>query len=189
MNFLMKTATRSLCAALLLGSAVACDREKRELHDSPVMADSTSINRQSTLRPGPQTPDTLLRVSATTNAYDIAEGQKLYNWFNCSGCHSNGGGGMGPALMDDMWIYGSEPENIYRTILEGRPNGMPSFAGRIPDTQIWKLVAYVRTLGGLSPMQARSARSDHMMMYPGSQIQHSSGTPKRSSLPPAAITP
>jgi cytochrome c oxidase cbb3-type subunit 3 len=179
----------SLCAALLVLSLAACDREKRELHDSPTMVDRTSINRLSVLKPGPSTPDTLLQVSATTNAFDIAEGQKLFGWYNCSGCHSNGGGGMGPPLMDDTWIYGSEPENIYRTIIEGRPNGMPSFAGRIPDAQVWTLVAYVRTLGGLSPMQARSSRSDHMMMYPGSQIQHQPGQPKRSSLPPAAITP
>ena len=176
-------------ALVLLVAFAACDREKRELRDSPVLVDRVDINRQSTLQPGPATPDTLLQVSTSTNAYDIAEGQKLFNWYNCSGCHSNGGGGMGPALMDDMWIYGSEPENIYRTILEGRPNGMPSFAGRIPDTQVWKLVAYVRTLGGLTPMTARSSRSDHMMMYPGSQILEPSQKPKRSTLPPAAITP
>ena len=180
----------SALAMLALAITVAgCDREQRELHDSPVMVNRINTVRLSSLQPGPATPDTILRVNETTNAFSIAEGQKLFGWYNCSGCHSNGGGGMGPALMDDMWIYGSEPENIYRTILEGRPNGMPSFAGRIPDTQIWKLVAYVRTLSGLSPMTARASRSDHMMMYPGSQILQPSSRPKRSSLPPAAITP
>ena len=65
----------------------------------------------------------------------MAEGQRLYRWYNCAGCHANGGGGMGPPLMDDKWIYGSEPENIVATILEGRPNGMPSFRGKVPDDQ------------------------------------------------------
>jgi cytochrome c oxidase cbb3-type subunit III len=185
----MTRATSLAMLALAASILTACDREKRELHDSPVMVNRINTVRLSPLQPGPATPDTILRVNATTNAFAIAEGQKLFSWFNCSGCHSNGGGGMGPALMDDMWIYGSEPENIYRTIVEGRPNGMPSFAGKIPDSQIWKLVAYVRTLGGLSPMTARASRSDHMMMYPGSQIMQSSEQPKRSSLPPAAITP
>jgi cytochrome c oxidase cbb3-type subunit III len=179
--------------SIVLASAwialTACDREKRELHDSPVMVNRINTVRLSPLQPGPPTPDTILRVNATTNAFSIAEGQKLFSWFNCSGCHANGGGGMGPALMDDKWIYGSEPENIYRTIVEGRPNGMPSFAGKIPDSQIWKLVAYVRTLSALSPMTARASRSDHMMMYPGSQILQPSEKPKRSSLPPGAITP
>ena len=35
------------------------------------------------------------------NAYHIGEGQRLYSWMNCSGCHGPaGGGGMGPSLMD-----------------------------------------------------------------------------------------
>src|ERR1044071_3848683 len=46
-----------------------------------------------------------------TNAYAIAEGKRLYTQLNCVGCHANGGGGMGPPLMDDKWIYGSAPAN------------------------------------------------------------------------------
>src|SRR3712207_8677085 len=34
-----------------------------------------------------------------------------------------------------------------QTIREGRPNGMPSFRGRVPDNQIWELAAYVRSMG------------------------------------------
>ena len=41
-----------------------------------------------------------------------------------------GGGGIGPPLMDDRWIYGSAPENIYASIVQGRPNGMPAWGGR-----------------------------------------------------------
>src|SRR5690242_18617526 len=37
----------------------------------------------------------------------IAEGKKLFSRYNCTGCHGNGGGGSGPALMDDRWFYGS----------------------------------------------------------------------------------
>ena len=44
---------------------------------------------------------------------------------NCAGCHFNGGGGMGPPLMDNIWIYGDSIENIGASIREGRPNGMP----------------------------------------------------------------
>ena len=70
-----------------------------------------------------------------SNAYARREGKRLFSWYNCIGCHANGGGGMGPPLMDDEWIYGSEPANIFATIVEGRPNGMPSFGGSIPETQ------------------------------------------------------
>ena len=90
------------------------------------------------------------------------EGKRLFAWFNCVGCHAHGGGGMGPPLIDERWIYGSAPENIYSTIVEGRPNGMPSFRGKIPDYQVWQLVAYVRALGGLAPKDAAPGRNDEM---------------------------
>lgn len=76
----------------------------------------------------------------------IQAGKQLYAAMNCVGCHSHGGGGMGPALMDDTWIYGSSIEHIVATIREGRPNGMPSYRGRLPDDQIWQIAAYVRSL-------------------------------------------
>jgi cytochrome c oxidase cbb3-type subunit 3 len=105
------------------------------------------------------------------NAYSISQGQRLFSQYNCVGCHAHGGGGMGPALIDDNWIYGSEPENIYNTILEGRPNGMPSFGGHIPEQQAWQIVAYVRSMGRLVPKAAASGRSDHL--YSGESPQSS----------------
>lgn len=80
------------------------------------------------------------------NADAVVTGMKLYKQFNCSGCHSNGGGGMGPDLMDNEWIYGGRLEQIHQTIIEGRPNGMPAWGGKIPDEQIWQIAAYVRSM-------------------------------------------
>lgn len=76
----------------------------------------------------------------------IEAGRQLFKAMNCSGCHSSGGGGMGANLMDQSWIYGGSVENIAATIVEGRPNGMPTFRGLIPMEQIWELAAYVKTL-------------------------------------------
>jgi cytochrome c oxidase cbb3-type subunit 3 len=101
---------------------------------------------------------------------------------NCSGCHANGGGAMGPALMDDEWIYGSTPNQIFSSIAEGRPNGMPSWKGRLTDTQIWQLVAYVRSLSGLTPKSARPNRGDNMMIKPAPS-QTPNAKPKNSSRP------
>jgi cytochrome c oxidase cbb3-type subunit 3 len=53
---------------------------------------------------------------------------------------------MGPALSNKKFIYGSEPENIYLTIAQGRPNGMPAWSGMLPEEVIWDLVAYVRRI-------------------------------------------
>jgi len=80
----------------------------------------------------------------------IAAGHQLYAAFNCVGCHFNGGGGMGPALMDDQWIYGSSMENVASSIREGRPRGMPSFRAMATDDQVWQLAAYVRSLSDLA---------------------------------------
>ena len=75
---------------------------------------------------------------------------------NCTGCHAHGGGAIGPPLMDDSWIYGSHPDQIFATIVEGRPNGMPSFRGKLPDYEIWQLAAYVRSLSGANAAARRS---------------------------------
>ena len=48
--------------------------------------------------------------------------------------------------MDDVWIYGKEPGNVFATIVEGRPNGMPAWRGKIPEYQIWQIVTYVESL-------------------------------------------
>ncbi len=93
---------------------------------------------------------------------------------------------MGPPLMDANWIYGSQPQNIHDTIVEGRPNGMPSFRGKIPDQQIWELVAYVRSLGGLLPKDVAPGRDDHMS-GPPAESSTTRQQPKDSSVPPGAI--
>lgn len=76
-----------------------------------------------------------------------ARGAKDFDTFNCSGCHmARGGGGMGPALSDDAWIYRSSPANIYLDIAQGRSAGMPAFGAMLPDRTIWELVAYVQSI-------------------------------------------
>jgi cytochrome c oxidase cbb3-type subunit III len=104
------------------------------------------------------------------NAWALSEGQRLYTWFNCNGCHSMGGGGMGPALMDDVWIYGAEPSTIFLSIAEGRPNGMPAFGDRVPAQQIWQLVTYVRALSSLVRKDVRPSRADTLSVRPAPSL-------------------
>jgi cytochrome c oxidase cbb3-type subunit 3 len=74
-------------------------------------------------------------------------GMEFFNQMNCVGCHApNGAGGMGPSLSDSKFIYGSEPANIYLSILQGRPKGMPAWGGMLPDQVIWDLVAYIQSI-------------------------------------------
>ena len=81
------------------------------------------------------------------NPQRIAEGAKLFIAYNCLDCHGDGGSGaMGPSLQDGRWHFGATPGDVFQSIYEGRPDGMPSWGGRISDDQIWRLVAYVETL-------------------------------------------
>ena len=187
-SFTHRRAAIAVALLLLSLAASACNREERRFRESPPSATPASV-RVSALQPGTLMDTTHVRNPYENNAYAQSEGQRLFGWYNCSGCHANGGGGMGPPLMDDEWIYGSSPENIYATIIQGRPNGMPSFAGKIPTTQVWQLVTYVRSLGALNSTGARSSRSDHMMTYPGSQSLRDPEKPKNSFRPPASEMP
>jgi cytochrome c oxidase cbb3-type subunit 3 len=105
------------------------------------------------------------------NAYAVGEGKRLYNAYNCVGCHAQGGGAIGPALMDSEWIYGSHPDQIYSTIVLGRPNGMPSFGGKLSDYQVWELVAYVRSMSGQLPSDVAPSRSDTMPVAKAEQAR------------------
>jgi cytochrome c oxidase cbb3-type subunit 3 len=160
-----KRRTRStlILALSFIALIASCRREQRQLRHSPQASTRTGgIVRDAELQPGQPWPEVTVRNVAEERAYDLNEGQRLYRAYNCNGCHANGGGGMGPALMDDDWIYGSHPENIHDVIVEGRPNGMPSFGGKIPDYQIWEITAYVRSMSGLVPKLAATGRTDHM---------------------------
>jgi cytochrome c oxidase cbb3-type subunit 3 len=143
-------------------AAVSCRREERRFREMAPAATATNVASAVNLQPGPTYTVTQTNAPYQYNAYSISEGKTLYSQFNCSGCHSNGGGGMGPPLMDDVWIYGSDPASVFASIMEGRPNGMPSWRGRIPNYEVWRLVAYVRSMSGQASKDAASGRDDHM---------------------------
>jgi cytochrome c oxidase cbb3-type subunit 3 len=147
-------------AVLGLAVAIACRREVRNFNDMPAGQTFPAVTTLTDFHAGGPQPGPPASIPYDDNAYAMSEGKQLYSSFNCVGCHAHGGGGIGPPLMDDAWIYGSSPAQIYSTILEGRPNGMPAYAGKIPEQQAWELVAYVRSLSGLVAKDAAPNRDD-----------------------------
>ena len=182
--------SRMMCSSILAVLAVvpmlSCKREERRFRETPPSATAANLVTMSELQPGPSVVQAELRNPYEDDAYAVAEGKRLFDQMNCSGCHSHGGGGIGPPLTDDEWIYGSAPQNIFSTIVEGRPNGMPSFRGRIPNYQVWQLVAYVRALGGLQGKAVRTTRDDHMMFKESEQARDK-GHPSPTFVPPASV--
>ncbi len=81
------------------------------------------------------------------NSVALREGRDLFLNYNCYGCHGGrGGGGMGPSLRDAAWLYGSSDAHVFDSIAEGRAKGMPAWGTKIPQDQIWKLVAYIKSM-------------------------------------------
>ncbi len=144
-SLLLSAASCLLPAVCCLLSA--CHREARELSPPISVASRSSVTSNH---------------SYEGNAYAISKGQQWFEQYNCSGCHAHGGGGIGPALMDEQWIYGNSPEQIHDSIALGRPNGMPSYGERLTTEQVWQLVSYVRSLSGLEPPATVSPRGDEM---------------------------
>jgi cytochrome c oxidase cbb3-type subunit 3 len=139
----------------------ACKREQRQF-TAPPATFKPYIVTMSEIHPGSTGPPAPMQNPSDERAFDANQGKQLFQQYNCAGCHFNGGGGIGPPLMDAQWIYGSNPENIYDTIIEGRPNGMPSFRAKIPDDQVWKLVSYVRSMSGQLRKDVAPTRNDDM---------------------------
>ena len=158
----------AIVAGLLL--PVGCKREQRVFDpgsSGSQVADGTALNEVHAGGSSP-VPDISQYESS---AYAVSEGKRLYSAYNCVGCHAQGGGAIGPALMDSVWIYGSHPQQIYSDIVQGRPNGMPSFGGKLPDYQVWELVAYVRSMSGQLPSDVAPSRSDQMPVAKAEQAR------------------
>jgi cytochrome c oxidase cbb3-type subunit 3 len=81
----------------------------------------------------------------------IAAGDSLFEAVNCSGCHGQDAktGIFAPNLIDAAWRYGGSDADVYNSIYEGRARGMPAWGGMLSPTEIWEIVAYIRSLGGM----------------------------------------
>ena len=90
----------------------------------------------------------------------VQEGKKLFASMNCAGCHGyKATGGMGPDLTDTAWRYGGTPIDMYKSVYEGRPQGMPAWGNAFPAATIWQLVSYIQSLGGAAvPSEANQGQ-------------------------------
>lgn len=98
----------------------------------------------------------------TGNAAAIAQGENLFVTKACSGCHgAGGGGGMGPPVINDIWVYGKDDATLFDLITLGsvgyralghERKGRESIVGDMPamgvvatEEEIWKLIAFIRS--------------------------------------------
>jgi len=136
---------RTLIAAALIACAVTAAQAQQQA--DPNVNHGPKNPTESGLFPGGNvpTPDPT-GASYDGNLRAIAAGKQLFSEMNCTGCHANGGGAIGPALMSGHWRYGGRVDQIYESIAQGRPNGMPSWRGTLQPPNMWDLAAYVKSL-------------------------------------------
>ncbi len=75
----------------------------------------------------------------------IKEGEKVFD-DKCSECHMDGTGGAGPNLTDDEWTYGGSDAEVFETISHGSKGGMPSWKRELGADNIWKVIAFIRSI-------------------------------------------
>ncbi len=76
-------------------------------------------------------------------------GERLFLNY-CATCHgSTASGAPGfPDLTDNEWLWGSDPQAIKTTILDGRTGAMPAWGDALGAEGVDKVTEYVLSLGG-----------------------------------------
>lgn len=74
----------------------------------------------------------------------VAAGEKTYMQ-NCAACHKPDLTGLvGPSLIDEEWLHGSNPTDIFNTITDGVPDkGMQAWASQLGPKKIAEVVSFV----------------------------------------------
>lgn len=109
-------------------------------------------------------PKGKLKNPYTDNEEMIAQGYKRFMGNSCNGCHGGtGGGGMCPPLSNEVFVYGSDDDTLFRLITLGSDDlaklgyyrkGMEGVVGPMPpygdiiktDEELWKIIAWIRTV-------------------------------------------
>ena len=141
---------KKLALAILFSPVVACGKPADAAQQASTPQQSAPfVQHPDNIQPGLHSS---ARWANLVNPYDgnaarAAEGGKLFIAYNCLDCHgAEGSGAMGPSLQDSRWHFGGSNGEVFQSIYEGRPDGMPAWGGRIGDADIWRLVTYVRGL-------------------------------------------
>jgi cytochrome c oxidase cbb3-type subunit 3 len=81
-----------------------------------------------------------------TESKDLSAGKTLYD-VNCVTCHNpDGEGNVGPNLTDKNWIYGYDIKEVFKTVKNGTPKGMPDHKSKMNPVQIQQVSSYVLSL-------------------------------------------
>lgn len=97
----------------------------------------------------------------------IAAGKVVYD-SRCLACHGPQGGGLvGPNLVDDHWIHGGKLSDIRKVIHEGVVDkGMLAWKGVLSETEIDDVTIFVRSIRGNNVPGAKAPQGE---IYSGNE--------------------
>jgi cytochrome c oxidase cbb3-type subunit III len=127
----------------------------RSTHAETRVGDMPAFGRDGLLKRAETEAVANYVLSLTGQAFnpklDLKQGEAIYAQ-NCAACHGEAGKGTkevgAPDLTDEIWLYGSKPDQVIATIHHGRKGVMPAWEGRLDPTTIRSLAVYIHSLGG-----------------------------------------
>jgi cytochrome c oxidase cbb3-type subunit 3 len=128
-------------------------------YERDVAAAVAASARLAALQPAGATPAQL--AALTKDPAALAVGKQTFAQ-NCAACHrADGGGQIGPNLTDDAWLHGAAVEQIHKSVADGvLEKGMPPWGKVLKPAQLDAVVAYVVTLGGTNPPDAKAPQGE-----------------------------
>lgn len=115
-------------------------------------------------------------VTYLSDATSLEAGKKIFITA-CAACHAaDGGGTVGPNLVDDYWLHGGSVSDIFKSIKYGWPEkGMKSWKDDYSPAQIAQISSYIKSLKGTKPGTPKEPQGE---LYEEKVIQDSaSATP------------
>jgi mono/diheme cytochrome c family protein len=130
----------------------------------PPLPEKSKITGKSPEEVVKDAPKGTLRNPYTDDPEKIKEGRGLFLSYSCNGCHGGtGGGGICPPLSNDVWVYGSDDDTLFRLVTLGSDKlqaagyyrkGMESVVAPMPpfgsliksDDELWKIIAFIRSI-------------------------------------------
>jgi cytochrome c oxidase cbb3-type subunit 3 len=108
-------------------------------HRSEVKALAAEIEEAKRRWPQSTAPATVVLSKEAIEA-----GEAIFK-ANCVACHGpDMKGGIGPNLLDSVWIHGGRPEDIVATVTNGvPPKGMPTWGPVLGPQKVSQVAAYV----------------------------------------------
>jgi mono/diheme cytochrome c family protein len=152
----------------LVGPALAADDSSKQPEPAAQQSTPAPGGEAGTGSPA-ATAEKAARGELNSPYQDFAkvadEGHKKFMAAGCNGCHGGtGGGGMGPPLTNQVWIYGKDDDTLFRLVALGSDalqqkqgynrKGSENVVGPMPsmgnvvksDDDLWKIIAWIRSV-------------------------------------------